>query len=118
MKWADQDSQSVEVPGGQQLYVGPDLALGFTPPHSGFIPTGSFTSGFSLSIHGRFGWEALDATCGKFSACPVGKPGKAPVPYQIYGQKGGNPSKEQKRHCVDIVLHANPVEELGAWEYT
>ncbi|TAQ89301.1 hypothetical protein B7494_g2386 [Chlorociboria aeruginascens] len=39
-------SLDVVVPGGQQVYVGPDGALGYTLPHSVYMPNGSVTTGF------------------------------------------------------------------------
>ena len=109
------------MPGGQQVYIAPELALSFTVAHSGFIPTNSTVEKFSLQVHGVFGWDAPKIGTPKWSACPVGNTAdKKPVAtFQIFGQKDGKLSKYQKRHCVnDVVITASPKEQYGAWQYT
>jgi hypothetical protein len=70
-------SMSDEVPGGQQVYVRNDTgALGFTSPHSAFIPPGAFTSGFTYRHGtagrlGSFSFEGGKAT--GLVACPANK---------------------------------------------
>lgn len=45
-------SMAVEVPGGQQVFISPKGALRYTDAHSGYVPPGSITSGFSVSHPG------------------------------------------------------------------
>jgi len=64
----------VEVPGGQQVYVSPQGALGFTQAHSANIPPGSslgpfdYTPGLPFGQYTFTGWGANG-----FMACPDSK---------------------------------------------
>jgi len=68
----------VEVPGGQQIYVAPGGALGFTTAHSAFMPAGSYIGGFvqvtytstcspTLTV---LTWVAPDKSTEGILACP------------------------------------------------
>ena len=93
-------SLGVVVPGGQQgkkrvhipnnghgtnigiVYVGPDGALGYTPPHSTSKPEGSIVEGWNKTEAGTFGHLSIGDG---LVACPAGE-GKG---YQVYGQIEG-----------------------------
>jgi hypothetical protein len=74
-------SLGVVVPGGQQVYVGPDGALSYTIAHSAAIPEGSDVTGFSRTapadgnVYGYLNYET------GFIACPAGE-GEG---YQVFG---------------------------------
>lgn len=63
----------VEVPGGQQIYVNVNGALGFTQAHSASIPTGAYIGGFfNLTIVSDcstprtvISWKSPDGSTGK-----------------------------------------------------
>jgi len=73
----------VEVPGGQQVYVSPQGALGFTQAHSAFIPPGSslgpfdYTPGIPFGQYTFTGWDADG-----FMACPDSK--DDPKTWQVF----------------------------------
>lgn len=78
-------SMGVIVPGGQQVYVGPDGALSYTQAHSAYIPEGSVRDGFSReqpAAGQTFGYLNFDTG---FVACPAGE-GQG---YQVFGQVDG-----------------------------
>lgn len=74
-------SLGVVVPGGQQVYVGPDGSLSYTTAHSAYIPPGSTVTGFSRTpapnsdLFGYLNWD-----CG-FLACP----GSEEDGWKVYG---------------------------------
>jgi hypothetical protein len=107
------------VPGGQQIYVDPALALRYTVPHSAFIPAGSSTSNFSLSEEGIFGWNFPDAAKALFSACPKKKRSDCEeVAYQIYGSQDGKLPRYRMNMCLNnVTLKATPAKSFGAWQY-
>ena len=78
-------SQNTEVPGGQILYVKSTGAVGFTQAHSGAIPPGSTTAGFTYtpaapgSQFGQWSFSGLGAN--GFMACP---PTAAEGRYQVF----------------------------------
>lgn len=62
--------QSVNVPGGQRVYVAPTGELGFTQAHSGYIPPGSLLGPFEYDQGFPFGRYSFDGRT--FLACPSG----------------------------------------------
>jgi hypothetical protein len=75
-------SMGVIVPGGQQVYVGPDGALSYTGAHSAFVPEGSIRDQFSREApvgSNAFGYLHFETG---FVACPAGE-GQG---YQVFGQ--------------------------------
>jgi hypothetical protein len=75
-------SMGVIVPGGQEVYVGPDGALSYTQAHSAFVPEGSVRDQFSREAPvGDAGFGYLNFETG-FVACPAANT----TTYQVYGQ--------------------------------
>jgi hypothetical protein len=75
-------SMGVIVPGGQEVYVGPDGALSYTVAHSAFVPEGSVRDQFSREApvgSAAFGYLHFETG---FVACPAGE-GQG---YQVFGQ--------------------------------
>ncbi|KAN0067165.1 hypothetical protein V8E54_014812 [Elaphomyces granulatus] len=71
---------SVNVPGGQQIYVSPTGELGYTQAHSAFIPPGSFLGPFEHTPGLPFGRYTFD---GKgFIACPNSK--EDPTTWKVF----------------------------------
>ncbi|KAG9231189.1 hypothetical protein BJ875DRAFT_506817 [Amylocarpus encephaloides] len=111
----------VEVPGGQQTYVRPEGPLGFTAPHSAFIPPNSYRGGWvNVTIYDAFpepltvfGWRYPDAGEGGIAACPTATEGIWQVNAKTPDFVGFN--------CTEI-LGLKPSyqvgSEFGAWEYT
>lgn len=103
-------SLSVQVPGGQQVFIGPDGALGYTGPHSASVPEGSDRVGFTYTpqkTEGSVG--TLNHEAG-FVACPEGGEGA----YRIYS--GKNTVKDQSA-CVGVGLATSEWKGKSAWEY-
>jgi len=101
-------AMDVEVPGGQEYYLGPKGALGFTIAHSAQKPAG-YVEGCSAYKGGEFkylpgaGWYA----------CPVaGKTGQ----WQVY-QKLPNVNLVAN-NCVGMNILVKDMSGVAAWEYT
>lgn len=63
--------QDVEVPGGQQVYIGPHGALRFTQAHSAFIPPGSSLGPFKYEPGCPFShYTYTGEGASGFMACP------------------------------------------------
>ncbi|CAG8980666.1 hypothetical protein HYALB_00012994 [Hymenoscyphus albidus] len=101
---------SVAVPGGQQVYVTPSGALGYTPPHTTSKPDGSLVDGF-LRYQSQTGGAPIPLSFQDraFKACPVANEEGV---FQIYSQAVGNPEDE----CVYVQLRTYP-GSLHAWQY-
>ncbi|EIN06512.1 hypothetical protein PUNSTDRAFT_127270 [Punctularia strigosozonata HHB-11173 SS5] len=103
-----------EVPGGQQIYVQSNGALGYTAPHSAVIPAGATLTGFFWTggaAAGDLGFIGLGAT--SFIACPTTSGGP---PYQIFENVAGGDFSS----CIGF--DARTTEYSGgdtsaAWEY-
>jgi hypothetical protein len=78
-------SMGVIVPGGQEVYIGPDGAMSYTVAHSAFVPEGSIRDQFSREEPtGTNSFGYLNFETG-FVACPAGE-GEG---YQVFGQVDG-----------------------------
>jgi hypothetical protein len=80
-------SMGVVVPGGQEVYIGPDGAMSYTVAHSVFVPEGSVRDEFSREAPATptTGFGYLHFETG-FVACPSA--GNA-TEYQVFGQVDG-----------------------------
>ncbi|CAF9902930.1 MAG: hypothetical protein GOMPHAMPRED_000036 [Gomphillus americanus] len=103
------------VPGGQNLYVQKNGALGFTQAHSGAIPEGAYTTGFvytaptsSSQPWGHLTFTGHGAT-GLF-ACPAGT-----NVYQVFADVTGFKNKSK---CLGFDAFAIPYNGTSAWQYT
>ncbi|OCK85150.1 hypothetical protein K432DRAFT_278362, partial [Lepidopterella palustris CBS 459.81] len=96
----------VEVPAGQQVYIGPDGAMAFTQAHSATLPEGAITTGWVRSEGPSFGY--LSWTNGLI-ACPVEGKG-----YQIFGNVAG---VEFPDGCLGFDTLTENSTHIGAWEY-
>jgi hypothetical protein len=101
-------SMDTMVPGGQQVFVGPDNNLSFTGAHSNSAPVGSIFSGFSFADTG-LGYNIISLEGRSFSACPVN------TTYQIVTVPSG---QEPVEGCaiVDLLATAYPLP-TPAWQY-
>ncbi|KAL6157122.1 hypothetical protein ACJQWK_07164 [Exserohilum turcicum] len=102
-------SMGVVVPGGQQVFVQSDGALGYTLPHSAAIPNGAVLTGFSTTsspLGEQFGY--LNFYDG-FLACPAEAQG-----YQVYGLI---PNNTYSNDCLSFSALMAPATSPGAWEY-
>lgn len=80
----NEEKQFVEVPGGQQLYVGPDGALGFTQAHSTSMPVGSTVGPFTYTPGSPIGHYTFDGWgASGFMACPDNA--ENPSSWQVFG---------------------------------
>jgi hypothetical protein len=107
------------VPGGQQMYVEPSGAVGFTQAHSASIPPGSFIGGFTYrrisgaafdGIYGFAGWGETG-----FMACPT--PGGHD--HQVFANIGNaTVPTGNVRDCIGFsalgLVYEGPI---GAWQY-
>lgn len=103
-------SQAVIVPGGQQYYVEPNGALGFTQAHSIAYPPGSIFGGTAAYQNGIF--TAPQGS--SWFACPVAD---RPNQYQVFAQL---PGVTLSSDCVgfNAYVKAQPQGTYGAWQYT
>ncbi|KAE8445070.1 hypothetical protein EG329_013785 [Mollisiaceae sp. DMI_Dod_QoI] len=84
----------VEVPGGQQIYVQTNGALGFTQAHSASIPPGAYIGGFvNITVVSDcqapwdvITWNSPDGSTGGILACPEVPPGTNTTVYQVYAK--------------------------------
>lgn len=115
--------QDVRVPGGQQIYVEPTGALGFTQAHSDDYPSGSIFEGFALylgSSFGSLGCSGLGAT--GFLACPADASGTGQ--YKVFADVKGLKDKDTPggsvRDCIgfDALAVEYTVEGSAVWQYT
>ncbi|CAG8960736.1 hypothetical protein HYFRA_00002272 [Hymenoscyphus fraxineus] len=106
---------SVAVPGGQQVYVAPSGALGYTPPHTTSKPEGSIVDGF-LRYQSQAGGAPIPLSFQDraFKACPVANEEGV---FQIYAQSVGNPEDgSHEDECVYVQLRTYP-GSINAWQY-
>lgn len=122
-------SMGVVVPGGQQVYVGPNGALSYTVAHSAYIPAGSIVDAFSKeapSNGNSFGYLNFETG---FIACPAGE-GKG---YQVFGAITNGTFADDclgfsaltcKFLSPNVLAHVHPltpiaasVDQAGAWQY-
>lgn len=116
--------KDTEVPGGQEIYVAPNGALGFTQAHSASYPPGSALQTFNATIGtingvlGQFTFEGLGAT--GFLACPVNANGTGP--YQVFADVKGLSDKDVPGGCKDECLGFDALTApyngtAAAWQY-
>ncbi|RDW64913.1 hypothetical protein BP6252_10564 [Coleophoma cylindrospora] len=106
-------SLSVEVPGGQQVYVDPSGALSFTVPHSAFMPAGSQTGPFvytAAASNQTVGTLTFGNGTQGFFACPD----DAVSAWQVYVFTAGSNSTSS---CIGIGLSTVNEPAIAAWEY-
>ena len=105
--------QNAEVPGGQQLYVAPDGRLSYTVAHSGAIPEGSVTSGFTHTAGVDGGvdtWSFSGGGATGLVACPDGD-----GTYSVYADV---PGFTEGPDCLGFDGEASPYEDgVAAWQY-
>ena len=114
--------QDVEVPGGQQVYIGPDGALSFTQAHSASYPPGSQFGGFGAS-GGEFVFSGSNGT--GWIACPLAATDfSPPLNYisKIYANVSSHPTRYPNGGpifvCYDVVLLLDAYTGgFGAWQY-
>jgi hypothetical protein len=107
----------VVVPGGQEVFVRNNGSLGYTAPHSGSIPDGSFTSGFNLTTgdQGRFSFTG-NGSAG-LVACPATPScnqttGANCAPWSVLAALPGLPID----NCLSFDAIAQTTN-VQAWEY-
>ncbi|KAF2835245.1 hypothetical protein M501DRAFT_999278 [Patellaria atrata CBS 101060] len=100
---------SVYVPGGQQYYIEPNGALGFTQAHSASYPTGSLW-GVSAYQEGAFIYLPSDG----WIACPDGNDASS---WQVFAKLPGLVFASTCRG-FNAVVHGRPSGSFGAWQYT
>lgn len=106
------------VPGGQQMYVEPSGAVGFTQAHSIYIPPGSYIGGFKYEPgdedHGTYTFTGWDAT--GFMACPV--PDRESL--QVFANiKNATVPSGNIDDCLGFVAMAFEYDgPMAAWQYT
>ncbi|KAL8713616.1 MAG: hypothetical protein Q9220_002478 [cf. Caloplaca sp. 1 TL-2023] len=117
-------SLDTEVPGGQEVYVAPSGALGYTQAHSGSYPTGSALQTFNATVNtingniGQFTFQGLGAA--GFLACPATANGTGP--YQIFADVASLSDEDVPGGCKDAclgfdALTAEYTEGPAAWQY-
>lgn len=118
-RWFGQDRcadlfKDVVVPGGQQYFVGPDGALGFTMPHSSFMPEGSKLG--ALAFEGGafvFPGTIKDG----WMACERNATNGGSLEYQIYAHL---PNMKFGNECFEtniLTVQYDDSHGAAAWEY-
>ncbi|EAS27503.1 IgE-binding protein [Coccidioides immitis RS] len=110
-------SMYVLVPGGQQMYVEPSGAVGFTQAHSTYIPPGSYIGGFTYEPRGEHGIYSFTGWgADGFMGCPDPEVGF----HQVYAniQNASVPTGDIK-DCLPFVALAitYPGNNPAAWQY-
>jgi hypothetical protein len=108
----------VYVPGGQQVYLNPFWNIGYTAPHSAFIPPGSLVTGFGAYKGGGFvnlngngwGWVACPPT----AAGGGGNDGR----WNLVAKNTTNAKNLGNCYAVNLKIKELPQNTFGAWEYT
>ncbi|CZR59928.1 uncharacterized protein PAC_09823 [Phialocephala subalpina] len=123
---AELTALDVEVPGGQQVYVQANGALGFTQAHSASVPVGATIGGFvnvtvASDCHAPWEvitWKSPDGSTGGIEACsevPVGTNGTA-----VYNVYAVTPAYNQTG-CVKLAgllaSYLGTGAGFGAWQY-
>ncbi|RDL31916.1 uncharacterized protein BP5553_09318 [Venustampulla echinocandica] len=105
-------SLDVAVPGGQQVFVGPDGALGYTGAHSASIPVGAVTTGF-LRFQSVAGGAPVPMTFegSGFRACPVDETQENV--YQVFASAVGT----DPGNCIQFQLRTYSAPGISAWQY-
>jgi hypothetical protein len=105
----------VAVPGGQQVYVAAGGALGYTAPHSAYIPDDAQRATFANTAQqSENGVGTLTFDKQGFVACPTGE-GRPPV-YQVYAwipKANGT----LRTDCTGIEFTTAQYTGAAAWEY-
>ncbi|PGG98431.1 hypothetical protein AJ79_08871 [Helicocarpus griseus UAMH5409] len=113
-------SLNVMVPGGQQIYVEPTGALGFTQAHSAQIPEGSLTTGFKFTPGDQFGhWTFEGFGADGFMGCPPQNPDESPL-YQVFANiKNATVPTGNVDDCLPFSALAPPYTgpNPAAWQY-
>ncbi|MCJ1468044.1 hypothetical protein MMC07_006670 [Pseudocyphellaria aurata] len=117
-------SMYVVVPGGQQMFIRSNGALGYTQAHSAAIPSGAITTGFTFAPasagtdFGTFGVN-LPGAAGLL-ACPAGPDFTAP--YQVFvnlkGLKDADVAGGKISKCIGFNAIAPKASGANAWQYT
>lgn len=103
-------SLSVMVPGGQQLYVEANGALGFTQAHSLSRPPGAIMGGGPAYEGGLF----FGPSHSPWFACPVKDSGGNQI-WQLFASL---PGVTLDPACVGLNARVQNASGLGAWQYT
>ncbi|KAH6663191.1 hypothetical protein B0J14DRAFT_609528 [Halenospora varia] len=105
-------SLDVAVPGGQQVFVTPEGAIGYTPAHSTFKPTGSVLDGWD-----RFQSEAggapvpMNFQSNSFLACPVNATESGV--YQVFARS----LRTDGTDCTLFQWRTYTASGVDAWQY-
>ncbi|MCJ1236353.1 hypothetical protein MMC14_004334 [Varicellaria rhodocarpa] len=105
------DSLNVEVPGGQEVYIGPTGALGFTQAHSASYPPGSTFGGFGSS-----GGEFI-VFGSSWYACPTADSTPKNPAGKLFAKL--LPTDRVPANCssVTVLTEDWTAGGFGAWEY-
>lgn len=109
-------AMDVMVPGGQAVYLDPYWNVGYTIAHSGQIPPGSLTTGFSAYQNGGFvnlnswGWVACPPT----ASGGGGNNGA----WNLVAKNETNAPNLGGCYGVNLKVNTLPRNTYGAWEYT
>ncbi|KAI2639374.1 hypothetical protein GGS21DRAFT_427551 [Xylaria nigripes] len=104
----------VNVPGGQQVYIGPDGALSFTAAHSMSMPSGSNVFGFSLQEAGSLGHPIYLYIEGKsWYLCPTSGGSPTERVYQVFAFADVPDNDE----CVNTDIRTYDYQGGKVWEY-
>ncbi|MCJ1269421.1 hypothetical protein MMC22_009313 [Lobaria immixta] len=117
-------AMDVVVPGGQQMFIRSNGALGYTQAHSASIPTGAITTGFTYTPpsggaqFGTFG-VSLPGSAGLL-ACPTGA--NFSGPYQVFvnlkNLKDSDVAGGKINKCIGMNALAVSTNGADAWQYT
>lgn len=114
---------SVEVPGGQQLYVAPDGSLDYSVAHTAVTDPAFVTCPFNFTatpdsvFNGTITTTAYGAT--GFMACPTNS---SDLAWQVFADISDAVVPTNISDCIgfeaEVLALSWPAGEYGAWEYT
>ncbi|KAI0458416.1 hypothetical protein F5B21DRAFT_429920 [Xylaria acuta] len=105
-------SLDVSVPGGQQVYVGPDGSLSYTQAHSASMPQNSTVVGFSRERSEAFGAPVYLYSSGRYwYLCPVTEGEPRERTYQIFA------SNENPEGCYGTQIRTYTPDAGHVWQY-
>lgn len=123
---AELTALDVEVPGGQQVYVQANGALGFTQAHSASVPPGATIGGFvnvtvASDCHAPWEvitWKSPDGSTGGIEACsevPADTNGTAV--YKVYAVTPGFNQTGCVKLAGLLASYLGNGAPFGAWQY-
>ena len=109
-------AMDVEVPGGQQVYLGPFWNVAYTQAHSANIPPGSVVG--SLKAYQQGGLINLNDDAQGWVACPPRASGGGGDIWNLVAKNGTNAEGLTSCTGINLAVHELASGTIAAWQYT